>query len=334
MSSVDYHVPLTGLTQGFCLTSRRQYDYNAPQAAERVGRSRSAWRHSCVARYGPSNLLGNFMTILERILSDKVQEVAERQRQRPLAEVQRLAQELPPPRNFVDAVQGGPMAHDSLPRIIAEVKKASPSKGVIRPDFDAVALAQTYALHGASALSVLTDEKYFQGRLSFLKAISRTVALPLLRKDFTIDPYQVYEARAAGADAVLLIVVALQHTQLEELLALTHELGMAALLEVHTVEELERILPLRPQLIGINNRDLGTFHTDIETTLRLLPLMPPEVVVISESGIQTSDEIVRLWEKGVHAFLVGESLMRHPDPGVKLQELLYGACENLRHHQP
>jgi indole-3-glycerol phosphate synthase len=274
------------------------------------------------------------MTILERILSDKVQEVAERQRQRPLAELQRLAFELPPPRNFVDAVHGSPMAPDSSPRIIAEVKKASPSRGVIRADFDAVALAQTFAHHGASALSVLTDEKYFQGQLRFLDAIGHVVALPLLRKDFIIDPYQVYEARAAGADAILLIVAALQLNQLGELLALTHELGMAALLEVHTAEELEYILPLRPRLVGINNRDLRTFRTDIETTSRLLPLIPAEVVVISESGIHTSDDIVRLWEKGVHAFLIGESLMRHPDPGVKLQELLHGACKNLRHHEP
>jgi indole-3-glycerol phosphate synthase len=274
------------------------------------------------------------MTILERILSDKVQEVAERQRQRPLAELQRLAFELPPPRNFVDAVHGTPMALDSVPRIIAEVKKASPSRGVIRADFDAVALAQTYAHHGASALSVLTDEKFFQGQLRFLEAIGQAVALPLLRKDFILDPYQVYEARVAGADAILLIVAALPLDQLEALLALTHELGMTALLEVHTAEELERIQPLRPRLVGINNRDLRTFHTDIETTSRLLPLIPAEVVVISESGIHTSDDIARLWEKGVHAFLIGESLMRHPDPGVKLQELLHGACENLRHHEP
>jgi indole-3-glycerol phosphate synthase len=274
------------------------------------------------------------MTILEQILSDKVQEVAERQRQRPLAELRRLMRELPAARNFVDAVHGGPRALDFPPRIIAEVKKASPSKGVIRPDFDAVGLAQTYALHGASALSVLTDEQYFQGRLHFLEAISRAVTLPLLRKDFTIDPYQVYEARAAGADAILLIVAALQRSQLEELLTLTQELGMAALLEVHTVEELERILPLHPRLVGVNNRDLRTFHTDIETTLRLLPLMPSDAVVVSESGIHTSDDIVRLREQGVHAFLIGESLMRHPDPGVKLRELLYGASENLRHHQP
>jgi indole-3-glycerol phosphate synthase len=274
------------------------------------------------------------MTILERILRDKVQEVAERQRQRPLVELQRLVLELPAPRNFVDAVHGSPIAIDSFPRIIAEVKKASPSRGVIRADFDAVALARTYANHGASALSVLTDEKYFQGQLRFLEAVGHAVALPLLRKDFIIDPYQVYEARTAGADAVVLIVAALELTLLEELLALTHELGMAALLEVHTAEELERVLPLRPRLVGINNRDLGTFHTDIETTSRLLPLIPAAVVVISESGIQTSDDIVRLWEEGVHAFLIGESLMRHPDPGVKLQELLHGACENLRHHKP
>jgi indole-3-glycerol phosphate synthase len=212
------------------------------------------------------------------------------------------------------------------------VKKASPSKGVIRPDFDPVAIARTYAAHGAAALSVLTDAKYFQGQLSFLEAIRQAVPLPLLRKDFTIDAYQVYESRVAQADAILLIVAALEDAQLGELLALAHELSLTALPEVHTVEELERILPLRPRLIGINNRDLRTFHTDLETTLRLLPLIPPEVVVVSESGINVAADLARLQEKGIHAVLIGESLMRAPDPGLQLRELLHGARENLRHY--
>jgi indole-3-glycerol phosphate synthase len=273
------------------------------------------------------------MSILEQILRDKVEEVAGRQRQRPLAELQRRARDLPPPRGFLGALRGDPPMAGSLARVIAEVKKASPSQGVIRPDFEPVAIARTYARNGAAALSVLTDEKYFQGQLAFLEAISEAVSLPLLCKDFTIDRYQVYEARVARADAILLIVAALHSEQLGELLQLARELGMAALLEVHTVGELERILPLHPRLIGINNRDLQTFRTDIETTLRLLPLIPPDVVVVSESGINGSSDVARLREKGVHAFLIGESLMRAPDPGLKLRELLYGEREGLRHHE-
>ena len=273
------------------------------------------------------------MSILAQILRDKLEEVAERRRRRPLAELRRQAPDLPRPRDFLAVLQDGAPGPEAV-RVIAEVKKASPSKGLIRPDFDPLAIAQSYAANGAAALSVLTDEKYFQGRLAFLEAISRELALPVLRKDFTIDAYQVYESRVARADAILLIVAALEIGQLAELLALAHELGMAALLEVHTAEEVGRILPLRPRLIGINNRDLRTFHTDIETTLRLLALMPPEVVVVSESGIDTAADMARLREKGVHAFLIGESLMRAPDPGVKLRDLLHDTRENLRHHAP
>jgi indole-3-glycerol phosphate synthase len=273
------------------------------------------------------------MSILEQILRDKADEVAERRRRRPLAELQKMVQDLSPARDFVAVLRGNGAWRETPPRVIAEVKKASPSKGVIRPDFDPVALAQTYAANGAAALSVLTDAQYFQGQLSFLEAISRAVTLPLLRKDFTIDAYQVYESRSAHADAILLIVAALEGGQLDDFLGLAHELGMAALLEVHTVEELARTLPLHPPLIGINNRDLRTFHTDLETTLRLRPLIPSEVVVVSESGINTVADIKHLREKGVHAFLIGESLMRTPDPGVKLRELLHGPCEDLRHHE-
>jgi indole-3-glycerol phosphate synthase len=273
------------------------------------------------------------MTILDRILQDKAEEVAARRRQCSLAELQGLARDLPPPRDFMAAVRGRPGDVDAPPRVIAEIKKASPSQGVIRADFEPVAIARAYAANGAVALSVLTDEKYFQGSLAFLEVISGAVPLPLLRKDFTIDPYQVYEARAAHADAILLIAAALDDARLGELLGLAQEVGLAALLEVHTVEELERVLPLRPRLIGVNNRDLRTFHTDVATTLRLLPLIPPDVTVVSESGIHTAADVARLRQKGVHAFLVGESLMRAPDPGLKLRELLYGAGKDLRHHQ-
>jgi indole-3-glycerol phosphate synthase len=243
-----------------------------------------------------------------------------------------LVQDLPPARDFLAALREDGAHSKTSPRIIAEVKKASPSKGLIRPDFDPVAIAQTYAANGAAALSVLTDAKYFQGQLSFLEDICTAVTLPLLRKDFTIDAYQVYESRAAHADALLLIVAALERGQLEDFLGLADDLDMAALLEVHTVEELERCLPLQPRLIGINNRDLRTFHTDIETTLRLLPLVPSDVLVVSESGINTAADITRLRDKGVHAFLIGESLMRAPTPGVKLREFLYGPGEDLWHH--
>jgi indole-3-glycerol phosphate synthase len=271
------------------------------------------------------------MSILDQILHDKVEELVERQRHRPLAELQRQARDLPQTRDFVAALQGAEAGSATFPRLIAEVKKASPSQGVIRADFDPVAIARSYAAHGAAAVSVLTDAKYFQGQLSFLAAISQAISLPLLRKDFTVDAYQVYESRVAHADAILLIVAALENAQLGELFALAHDLDLAVLLEVHTREELERILPLQPRLVGINNRDLRTFHTDIATTLRLLPLMPPDVVVVSESGISVAADIARLQEKGVHAFLIGESLMRAADPGVKLGELLHGARENLRH---
>jgi indole-3-glycerol phosphate synthase len=273
------------------------------------------------------------MSMLERILRDKADEVAACCHRHPLAELQRQVHDLPRPRNFVAALQAGNSGSAIIPRVIAEVKKASPSKGVIRPDFDPVAIARTYTANGAAALSVLTDAKYFQGELGFLESISQAVPLPLLRKDFTIGAYQVYESRVAHADAILLIVAALDIGQIEELLALAQELGMAALLEVHTVEELERILPLRPYLIGINNRDLRTFHTDIETTLQLLPLIPFDVVVVSESGLNAAADITRLREKGVDAFLIGESLMRAPDPGVKLRELLHDTRQDLRHHE-
>jgi indole-3-glycerol phosphate synthase len=273
------------------------------------------------------------MSILNQILRDKADEVAARRQHYPSAELQRLVKDLPPPRDFLAVLRGDSAGGAFLPRVIAEVKKASPSRGIIRPDFDPVAIAQSFAANGAVALSILTDSKYFQGELGFLGKIHRAVTVPLLRKDFTIDAYQVYESRAAHADALLLIVAALELGVLEDCLGLAHELGMTALLEVHTMAELERILPLSPRLIGINNRDLQTFQTDIETTLRLLPSIPSDVVVVSESGINSSADITRLRNTGVHAFLIGEALMRAPAPGMKLREFLYGPGEDLRHHE-
>ena len=206
--------------------------------------------------------------------------------------------------------------------MIAEVKKASPSRGLIRADFDPAEIAAAYEEAGASAISVLTDEKNFQGRLEYLEAVHRAVSLPVLQKDFIIDPYQVYEARAALADAILLIVAALCREELTEFMALAEELGMASLVEVHTSEELDVALEVGAKVIGINNRNLQTFETKLETTLELAPKIPSDRILVSESGIFTRADVERLMAAGVDAVLVGEALMREPDPGTKVRELL------------
>jgi len=210
---------------------------------------------------------------------------------------------------------------DQKPRIIAEIKKASPSAGLIRADFDPVAIARIYERHGAAAISVLTDQKFFQGELQFLTAVRAQVQAPLLRKDFVVDPYQVYEARCYGADAVLLIAAALDVPQLVDLAALSRELGLEPLVEVHTAAELEKAFECSGRMIGINNRDLHTFRTDVGTTLELLQHIPADYVVVSESGLQDHATIARLAAHGVAAFLIGESLMREADIGAKLAEL-------------
>lgn len=209
--------------------------------------------------------------------------------------------------------------------IIAEVKKASPSRGVIRADFDPVAIATAYDTAGAAAISVLTEAHYFQGSLEHLECIREHVTVPLLRKDFVIDPYQLYEARAYGADAVLLIVAILDDDSLRTLLFLAEELNLTALVEVHDAAELQRALAAGAALIGINNRDLRTFHTTLTTTETLMQAVPAGVQIVAESGIETSADLDRLERAGVHAFLVGETLMRAADPGLKLRELLRGA---------
>jgi indole-3-glycerol phosphate synthase len=206
-------------------------------------------------------------------------------------------------------------------RLVAEVKKASPSRGVLADDLDPVVLARRYAAAGADAVSVLTDEKYFQGRLDLLGAIRDAVTPPLLRKDFTLDEYQLWEARAAGADAVLLIVAILESPLLRDLLAAAKGLGLAALVECHTAEELDRALAAGSRLLGINNRDLATFETRIETTLALLPLVPPGPLVVSESGFFTGDQVRQVVAAGAHAVLVGEALVRAADVGAKVREL-------------
>lgn len=205
--------------------------------------------------------------------------------------------------------------------MIAEVKKASPSRGVLTEAFDPVALARVYADNGAAAISVLTDEKYFHGRLEFLPAIRTAVSVPLLRKDFTIDEYQLWEARAAGADAVLLIIVIVDRPLLRDLLDAAKGLGLAALVECHTAAEVDRALAEDTRILGINNRDLATFETRLETTLELLPLVPPGPIVVSESGFFTAADVRAVVRAGAHAVLVGESLVRAPDIGAKVREL-------------
>lgn len=267
--------------------------------------------------------------ILDKIIADKRAEVEALHIDTPLEYLMTMALGAAPPRGFRAAISGKPDLSDASDRsarsdirLIAEVKKASPSKGLIRADFDPVAIARRYEETGASAISVLTDEKYFQGSLEYLKQISEVVRLPLLRKDFIIDHMQVYEARAAGADAVLLIVAALSIGRLHDLLELVRNLGMDALVEVHTESELCTALSIGADIVGINNRNLQTFETRLETTLELASMVPPDKVLVSESGINTRADVERLMEAGVDAILVGESLMREEDPGSKVNQLL------------
>jgi indole-3-glycerol phosphate synthase len=256
-------------------------------------------------------------TILERIVADKRDEVAARKRATPRRELERRCERLEPPRDLEAALRpaGAPVA------LIAEVKKASPSRGVLAADLDPVALAETYDRHGVHAISVLTDEKYFKGHLDLLSAIRARVTVPLLRKDFTIDEWQLWESRAAGADAVLLIVSILDGPLLGDLLAAAKGLGLAALVECHTAAEIDRALSVGCRLLGINNRDLATFETHIETTLDLLPLIPPGPLVISESGFFTGDQVRRVVTAGARAVLVGEGLVRADDVAAKVREL-------------
>ena len=256
-------------------------------------------------------------SILERIVADKRVEVATRKATAPRSDLERRCAALPPPRDFEAALRpaGRPVA------LIAEVKKASPSRGVLKGDLDPVALATTYARHGADAISVLTDERYFQGHLELLAAIRAQVSVPLLRKDFTIDEWQLWESRAAGADAVLLIVSILAGALLADLLAAAKGLGLAALVECHTAAEVDRALAAGCRLLGINNRDLATFETRIETTLALLPQIPPGPIVISESGFFTGEQVRRVVQAGAGAVLVGEGLVKADDVAGKIREL-------------
>jgi len=257
--------------------------------------------------------------ILDMIIAHKRTEVALAKERTPLEAVREEAEEAAQrggPRRFRAALLARPGVS-----LIAEVKKASPSKGVIRADFDPVLLARWYEEGGAEALSVLTDERFFQGGLHHFDAVRRSTSLPMLRKEFIIDPYQVYEAKAHGADAVLLIAAALGPAMLEELYALAHSLEMDALVEVHTEEELDAALDLGADLIGINNRDLKTFHTTLDVTRRLVPKIPAGPAVVSESGISRREDVEALDAVGVHAVLVGEALSRERDVVAKVREL-------------
>ena len=255
--------------------------------------------------------------ILDTIIAHKQKELAAEQAKVPLAKLEAAITNLPPTRDFSGAIKGSGSV-----KLIAEVKKKSPSKGIIREDFHPVSIAETYVENGAAAISVLTDTHFFAGELGYLRAIREVVDVPLLRKDFTIDPYHIYQARVAGADAILLIVAVLTPTQLRTFMKIADSLSLASLVEVHTQAELAVALDVDAQIIGINNRDLRTFQTDLATTFRLRDAIPADKVVVSESGIYTREDVEKLKNAGVHAMLVGESLMRSPDIGEQVRRFL------------
>ncbi len=257
--------------------------------------------------------------ILAKIIATKEAEVKAGYAQQPLADMEALARQQPAPRDFVGAIHSKLWA--KLPAVIAEVKKASPSKGVIRADFDPAAIAQSYAAHGAACLSVLTDVDYFQGANAYLQAARAACDLPVIRKDFIIDRWQIAEARAIGADAILLIVAALSDEQLHDLESYALSLGLAVLVEVHDGDELTRALTLKTPLIGINNRNLRTFEVSLNTTLTLKDRIPTDRIVVAESGILIPADVQTLRADDVNTFLVGEAFMRAPDPGEELARL-------------
>ena len=261
------------------------------------------------------------MTVLDEILAHKRAEVSERKRRRSLEALRARATAAPPTRGFTAAINTTVAA--GQPAVIAEIKKASPSKGVIREHFQPREIATSYAAAHATCLSVLTDEAYFAGHDDYLVAAREATNLPALRKDFTVDEYQLFEARALGADCVLLIVAALEPTELKDLFQAAVGLGLDVLVEVHDRPELDAALALDPHLLGINNRNLKTFETSLETTYSLLDVIPAGVQVVTESGIRTREDVTNMRANGVHAFLVGEAFMRATDPGAALRELFH-----------
>jgi indole-3-glycerol phosphate synthase len=262
-------------------------------------------------------------SILQEILAVKAEEVAVRSRGRDLAAITALAAQQPPPRGFARRLRA--LAAEG-PAVIAEVKKASPSAGVIRADFRPAAIAASYAAAGAACLSVLTDERFFQGSDRYLAEARAACSLPVLRKDFTIDPWQVYESRALGADCILLIAAALERSRLQALYGLARELGLDVLVEVHNERELEDALATGADLVGVNNRDLHRFVTDLGVSERLRPLILEEKIMVTESGINSPADVARLRACGVDAFLVGEAFMRAADPGAALRRLFFAGA--------
>ena len=260
--------------------------------------------------------MSNTPDILKTILAKKFEEVAKRQQRMSISDLQDIAQGVEKPRGFYQALQSKVNHHK--PAIIAEIKKASPSQGVIRENFEPIAIAQEYAMSGASCLSILTDKEFFQGSEAYLQMVRERCPLPVLRKDFMVDVYQIYESRALGADCILLIVAALELAKMQELEELSHDLGMAVLVEVHDADELQLALQLETPLIGINNRNLRTFDVTLDTTLELLKQLPDDRFVVTESGIFTPEDVTLMRDNHVNAFLVGEAFMRQPDPGAEL----------------
>ena len=257
--------------------------------------------------------------ILEKIVNDTRLKLETSKRSLPVEELKKMTKKQPPPLDLASALSGDDV------KLIAEIKKASPSRGVIRHDFNPVEIAQLYAANGAAAISVLTETDHFKGSLVYLEEIKDALGdskIPLLRKDFIFDPYQIYQSRAYGADSLLLIVVILKPDELKELLSLSHKLGMKCLVEVHNEAELEVALGSGAKIIGINNRDLTTFEVDLNATERLKPLIPSDRIVVSESGIKSSGDMAKLRKWGVNAALIGEALMSAPDIAVKMKELL------------
>ena len=259
--------------------------------------------------------------ILTTILARKADEIAERSARVSLADLRARVADAPPTRGFADALNA--MIAQGDPAVIAEVKKASPSKGVIRPDFRPADIAVSYEFGGAACLSVLTDVDFFQGADDYLRQARDACTLPVLRKDFTVDPYQVYEARALGADCILLIVAALDDGQLVDLSGLAMQLGMDVLVEVHDIDELERALQVPVPLVGINNRNLRTFEVSLDTTLAMKDAVPKDRLLVTESGIVVPEDVATMRDAGVHAFLVGEAFMRAEEPGEALRQLFF-----------
>lgn len=257
--------------------------------------------------------------ILKKILARKHEEIAERSEKLALEDLKKYAEQASPVRGFIKAIES--KLAENKPAVIAEIKKASPSKGVLREDFNPSKIAKTYEANGATCLSILTDADFFQGSENFLKQARSVCELPVIRKDFIIDPYQVYEARMINADCILLIVAALDDDKLKELLALAHELEMDVLVEVHDEEEMKRALATDAKLIGINNRSLNTFETSLKTSLSMLSMVPDDRILVTESGIHTKEDVKLMRDNDIHSFLVGEAFMRADDPGEKLAEL-------------